>query len=66
MHERASAHPGSGVQMAQICVAHGAADLQQLAAQIGYSRAGHRSAPITQCNPSCDRYAEIADGCGSC
>jgi len=38
--------------MARICVAHGAADLQQLAAQIGYSRAGHRSAPITQCDPS--------------
>ena len=38
--------------MARICVAHGAADLQQPAAQIGYSRAGHRSAPITQCDPS--------------
>jgi hypothetical protein len=38
--------------MARICVAHGAADPQQLAAQIGYSRAGHRSAPITQCDPS--------------
>ena len=34
------------------CVAHGAADLQQPAAQIGYSRAGHRSTPITQCDPS--------------
>jgi hypothetical protein len=37
--------------MARICVAHGPADLQQPVAQIGYLRAGHRSAPITQCDP---------------
>jgi hypothetical protein len=62
-HARADlGNPGPGVQMARIYVAHGAADPQQPTAQIGYSRAGHRSAPITQCDPPrADRYADLSN-----